>query len=203
MFTGIVDHTARLTRVEKTDGFARLEIDSRFEDLVLGESIAVDGACLTVVSWQGGRFVVELSAETLARTIAGQYAVGQSVNLERAMRLGDRLGGHIVTGHIDATGQLASRESVSGCTRYRFTGVTPAFRSYLIEKGSIAVSGISLTVNEVFDDGFSVMVIPHTAERTTIDALQPGSAVNLEFDWMTKVILNDARSRMDLFKEKR
>lgn len=202
MFTGIVDHTAVLEEVEQREGFARLAIASRFDGLALGESIAVDGCCLTVVSFEGGRFVVELSTETLQRTTSGGYRQGQRVNVERALRLGDRLGGHFVTGHVDATGVLVSREAIAGCTRYHFRGVTDAYRSYVLEKGSITVDGISLTLNEVFDDGFAVMVIPHTAERTTIDARQPGDRVNLEFDWMTKVILTDARARRELLEKK-
>lgn len=202
MFTGIVDHAALLTKVEKGDGFARLEIDSHFSDLQIGESISFDGCCLTVVSFTGGRFLVELSAETLQRTTAANYQVGSLINLERAMRLGDRLGGHIVTGHIDATGHLVSREAVTGCTRFHFGGVSEVNQSFVIEKGSIAVNGISLTINDIFEDGFSVMVIPHTSQRTQIDTLVPGSKVNLEFDWMTKVILNDARARRQLLKNK-
>jgi riboflavin synthase len=153
--------------------------------VALGESIAVDGACLTVTARRGRRFAVDLSPETVRRTTLGQAPVGARVNLERALRLADRLGGHLVLGHVDGVGRL-ERITLDGDWRlYRFSAPR-ALGRYLVEKGSIAVDGVSLTVFACRGSAFSVALIPHTLAATTLGAKRPGAAVNLEADVLMK-----------------
>jgi riboflavin synthase len=159
--------------------------------LALGESISVDGCCLTVVTIHDDGFEAEASAETLARTTLGSILVGGAVNLERAMQLGGRMGGHMVTGHIDAPGALVEKVAVGTSTKMVF-GFPPALARFIAEKGSITVSGVSLTVNGVSADRFDVVIIPHTAEVTTLGALVPGSRVNLEVDILARYVLRAA-----------
>lgn len=202
MFTGIVDHVGRVEEVTHT-GKKVLRIQTRFDRLVVGESICVDGACLTVVDPRAGSFACELSEETLSRTVAGDYAVGTPVNLERALTLQDRLGGHQVTGHVDSTATVSTLERQGDFVKISFSGLTREQASYVLEKGSIAVLGTSLTVNERTADGFSVTLIPHTLERTTLQSLRVGSKVNLEFDWMMKVICRQVEENLQrLLQEK-
>lgn len=188
MFTGIVDHCGRLVAREGS----RLEIQTEFRDLVLGESVAVDGACLTVTGVLPGRFYCDVSPETLAKTRLGGVALGQRLNLERALRFSDRLGGHLVTGHVDQTGQVDVSRPDGEWHRLKVRGVLPEARKYLMKKGSIAIQGVSLTVNEVFPGGaFECLLVPHTQGRTNLTECLPESVVNLEFDWMMKVVLNE------------
>jgi riboflavin synthase len=190
MFTGIVDHCGKVLNLQEFPGSIRLEISSYFNDLRLGESIAVDGCCLTVTAFkEAGSFVCDVSPETLSLTRASEWKTGAVLNLERAMKLSDRLGGHIVTGHIDQWATLAGKEMVQEYVRLEIEGVLPEFLRYLVKKGSIAVNGVSLTVNEVKEDVFSVMLVPHTLERTNLKELSVGSKVNLEFDWMAKLVV--------------
>jgi riboflavin synthase len=155
--------------------------------LVLGESIAVDGACLTVVSFQGGQFTVDVSAETFSRTTLGGKRPGARLNLERALRLGDRLGGHLVSGHVDAKGRLADRKDEGRSIRLHFD-LPRGFSRYTIEKGSVAVNGISLTINGCREGRFDVNIVPHTARETTLDDLQIGQEVNVETDLIGKYV---------------
>ncbi len=145
----------------------------------------MSGACLTVTARRGRRFTVDVSPETLRRTTLGALAPGARVNLERALRVGDRLGGHIVQGHVDGTGQLASVRRDGGWLLYTFSA-PPAVRPYLVEKGSVAVDGVSLTVFACRGGTFTVALIPHTLAETTLGALRPGDRVNLEADVLMK-----------------
>jgi riboflavin synthase len=189
MFTGLIEGTGTLVRKDRYGKDARMVIQANYpmERLALGESIAVDGACLTVVAFAGNVFTVDVSAETLSRTTLGRKPAGSRFNLERALRLGDRLGGHLVTGHVDGIGTLTER-TVEGRS-WRFFFRAPAdLTPYIIEKGSIAINGISLTVNGCKEDRFDVNVVPHTAEVTTIGELSVGAEVNLETDLIGKYV---------------
>ena len=178
MFTGIVEESGR---VVGRDG-ARLRIGASkvLDDVSIGASIAVNGCCLTVVAFGDGWWDADVSDETLSRTSLGSLAPGDPVNLERPVRPVDRLGGHIVQGHVDAVGEIV--EPVPDL-RVR---LAPELLRYIVEKGSITVDGVSLTVVDVLPDGFTVAVIPHTAEVTTLGARRPGDPVNLEVDVMAK-----------------
>jgi riboflavin synthase len=189
VFTGLVQSLGEIHSKELHGGCARLWIHAPFEDLVLGESIAVDGACLTVKTIGKDCFEIDVSPETLERTIAGQYELGTKVHLERALRMGDRLGGHWVTGHVDTQLAVSRSEARGDCLCLRFEGVAQEERAFLSEKGSVCLSGVSLTVNTVSPSGFEVLLVPHTLEHTHLKSLQPGSLVNVEWDWMAKVVV--------------
>lgn len=191
MFTGIIDHCGRIEKIVEGTRSLRVTIATIFKDLVEGESIAVDGACLTVVAPREGAFDCEVSPETMRLTVMGNYREGACVNLERALRLGDRLGGHFVMGHVDGKARVERKVVHTDYVELGFGGVPAQGARYLVPKGSVAVNGVSLTLNEVGPGTFSVMLIPHTLERTNLKELAEKSEVNLEFDWLTKVILND------------
>jgi riboflavin synthase len=194
MFTGLVEERGTLAaRIESgaPSVGARLRIRCAMGPLALGESISVDGVCLTVVTITPDGFEAEASAETLSRTTLGSVAVAGPVNLERAMQLGGRMGGHMVTGHVDAPGELLEKTSVGTSTKMVFR-FPPTLARFIAEKGSITVSGVSLTVNGAFADRFDVVIIPHTAEVTTLGALVPGSRVNLEVDILARYVLRAA-----------
>jgi riboflavin synthase len=188
MFTGIVDHTGVITSIEAIPKGIKFWVQSLFTDYQMGESIAVDGACLTVVAAKDNQFAVELSPETLELTTACHYQMNQSVNLERSLQMGDRLGGHWVTGHVDQTATVAQVTPHEEFTEIIFAGMTDRNQNYLLKKGSVCINGVSLTINEVTHDGFSVMIIPHTATITNLSKLTEKSLVNIEFDHMAKLI---------------
>jgi riboflavin synthase len=197
MFTGIVSAIGTIEQVEQR-GDLHLRIACPYDpaDIAIGASIACAGVCLTAVELGGeaghGWFAVDVSAETVARTAQGMWAPGQRINLERSLRLGDELGGHIVAGHVDAVGRVADWRPEGGSMR--ITIAAPgSLAPFLAAKGSIAVDGVSLTVNEVVDrpDGtvqFGVNVIPHTAEVTTLGELRQGGEVNLEIDTVARYL---------------
>ncbi|MGD0398686.1 MAG: riboflavin synthase [Syntrophobacteraceae bacterium] len=189
MFTGLIEGTGTLQRMERHGLDARMVIrpDFRMEISLLGESIAVDGACLTVVDFKQDAFTADVSAETLGCTTLARKAPGSRLNLERALRLGDRLGGHLVTGHIDGIAVLKERE-LEGRSMRLFFDASREIMRYVIAKGSIAVNGISLTVNGVSSVGFDVNIVPHTASMTTVGDLQIGSEVNIETDLIGKYV---------------
>jgi len=189
MFTGLIEGTGTLLRTERHGPESRMVISPAFPmgDPVLGESIAVDGACLTVVGFDSSSFGADVSAETLARTTLGAKVSGSRVNLERALRLGDRLGGHLVSGHVDGIGVLRERKIEGRSLRLAFE-VSSEIARFVIEKGSIAVNGISLTVNGVSRTGFDVNVVPHTASMTTLADLRIGAEVNIETDLIGKYV---------------
>ena len=190
MFTGIVTDIGTVLAVREA-GDRRVEIGTPFDarELDLGASVACSGVCLTVVDRSQGMFAVDVSAETLSLTAAGHWAEGARLNLERSLRVGDELGGHIVLGHIDGVGVVEAVEPDGGSTRLTIRA-PDALASYLARKGSVAVDGVSLTVNGVEDraDGtrFTLNLIPHTWGATTLQALAPGDEVNLEADPMAR-----------------
>lgn len=197
MFTGIVEAVGRIRSLEKSPGITTFTIEGPawVGDMDIGASVAVNGACLTVIAREEGAFQVEAVAETLQRTNLGRLAPGDRVNLERAARLGDRLDGHLVTGHIDATGTLVSiTDARSGKVNddretYYLTVMAPAeVMQYVVPKGSIAVDGVSLTVVDCSDDTFRVAIIPHTWGVTTFKHRSPGDVLNLEADIIGKYI---------------
>jgi riboflavin synthase len=188
MFTGLVEDTGAIVSAEARSDAVVLGVRPgriALAELVVGESICHDGACLTVTDVGREAYHVLAGAETLARTTLGGLRVGKRVNLERALRLGDRLGGHWVTGHIDGTGELARRTDL-GANLVLQIRTPPGLVRYIVEKGSIAAAGVSLTVNAVDADGFSVAIIPHTRDHTTLGDLAPGDRVNLEVDILAK-----------------
>ena len=189
MFTGLIQDIGTLLKIQKGEESYQLTVSTRFpqEDLMLGESIAVNGICLTVVSKGGGAFSADVSRETVTRTSLAELRVGQRVNLERALRLADRLGGHIVTGHVDGVGVIRSRSREGNAERLVIS-IPDGCHRYLVVKGSVAVDGISLTVNEVTEKDFSLMIIPHSLSETTLQYMQQGSRVNIETDILGKYV---------------
>lgn len=189
MFTGIVTDVGRVRAVRDTNRDRRFEIETGYDtaSLDIGASVSHAGCCLTVVDKGPGWFAVEVSAETLSRTTLGDWREGRPVNLERAARVGDELGGHIVSGHVDGVGEVVSVESEGGSHRVRIRAPRPLHR-FIAEKGSIAVEGVSLTVNDVADDVFGVNLIPHTWEVTSLGGLKAGARVNLEIDMLARYL---------------
>ncbi len=190
MFTGIVATVGRITQLTQRGDAMRLSVDAGsldLSDVALGDSIAVSGPCLTVVEFGTKHFAVDVSTETLARTTLGARQVGDAVNLEKALRLTDRLGGHLVSGHIDGLGTVVKRETLNDYIRW-VVRVPADLAHYLAFKGSVAIDGVSLTVNAVDGDTFDVLTIPHTLERTTLGRLKAGAAVNIEVDIIARYI---------------
>ncbi len=191
MFTGIISAVGRVRSVVPLGAGQdmRLVIEGAWpeEPPVIGASIACSGCCLTVVELGPDWFAVDASAETLSKTILGVWQPGTRINLERALRVGDELGGHIVAGHVDGLGEVMARTPENGSTRFRFRVPAPLHR-YMASKGSVAVNGISLTVNEVDGQEFGVNIIPHTLANTDLSDLQPGAAVNIEIDTLARYV---------------
>lgn len=189
MFTGLIEVVGRVARLERRGGAALLSVETGFPpaEVRLGDSIAVNGVCLTVTAMAGGSFAFDVSPETLEKSTFASLAVGAPVNLERALRLCDRLGGHIVTGHIDCVAQVAELREVAGNRLFTFR-LPVASARYVVAKGSVAVDGISLTVNSVTADTFCINVIPHTAAQTTLCHRRPGDSVNIETDILGKYV---------------
>jgi riboflavin synthase len=187
MFTGLVQSLGTVSSVipDGAGGLALSVSDPMAPSLALGESVAVNGCCLTVVTGGDNRFAFQLGPETLAKTAFGTVAAGDRVNLERALAVGERLGGHFVTGHIDAVGTIESVEESGEWTTIRFA-VPAAFDELLVTKGSIAVDGVSLTLVDVEPGRVSVMLIPHTKAHTTLGVKRVGDPVHLEFDLIAK-----------------
>jgi len=188
MFTGLTQGLGRLDRRAARGAEIELGVTAEFDwtpPLVLGESVAVSGVCLTVSGLSGPRgFTAHASAETLNRSTLGRASL---VNLERALTLSDRLGGHLVSGHVDGLGSLASKTSAGASLVMKFN-LPPPLRPFVVAKGSIAVDGVSLTVNEILAEAFTVNLIPHTLGQTTLGGLKPGEAVNLETDILGKYV---------------
>ena len=189
MFTGIVETLGTVTAVEPSVGGATLEIEAPTlaEQVGIGDSVSVNGGCLTVTKCGDGRVRFEAVRETLDRTALGMLGVGSRVNLERAMRAGDRLDGHIVQGHVDGTGRVARLERRGEDVRL-FVECSAEIAQLLVEKGSLAIDGVSLTVVGVHDKGFDVALIPHTLAVTTLGERSPGDPVNLEVDVLGKYV---------------
>jgi riboflavin synthase len=190
MFTGIIEGVGRLAAREPRGGDIRFNFEVGtlpFEGVQLGESIAVNGACLTVIAFDAHSFQADASTETLALTTLGQLAEGAVLNLERAMRPTDRLGGHMVSGHVDGLGSVLSVHDDARSQRWRFAAPATLLK-YIAKKGSICVDGVSLTVNEVDDEGFEVALIPHTVAHTRFAQTVIGDAVNLEIDLVARYV---------------
>ncbi|WP_394761079.1 riboflavin synthase [Phenylobacterium sp.] len=189
MFTGIVTDVGRVRSVRETNRDRRFEIETAFDlaTIDIGASISHAGCCLTVVEKGAGWFAVEVSGETLSLTTLDAWHEGRRINLERAAKVGDELGGHIVSGHVDGVGDVVSVDSEGGSHRVRIRAPRPLHR-FIAAKGSITVEGVSLTVNAVEDDIFGVNLIPHTWDVTTLGALKPGARVNLEIDMLARYL---------------
>ncbi len=195
MFTGLIEGVGTLATREPRGGDSRLRIAAgtlpgfagAAADVVLGESISVNGVCLTVVAFDADGFDADASSETLSLTTLGTLPVGSAVNLERALRVGDRLGGHLVSGHVDGVGHVASIEDDGRAQRWRFSAPATLLR-YVALKGSICVDGVSLTVNDVDDAGFAVALVPHTLAHTAFGGAAVGDAVNLEVDLVARYV---------------
>ena len=189
MFTGIVTDIGRVRSVQRTERDWRYEIETVWDTTTidLGASIAHAGCCLTVTEKGDGWFAVEVSGETLSKTKLAEWSEGSRINLERAAKLGDELGGHIVSGHVDGLGTVASITPEGGSHRIRFEAPEPLHR-FIAPKGSITVDGVSLTVNEVEGRVFGVNIIPHTWETTTLGSLKVGDKVNLEIDMLARYL---------------
>ena len=189
MFTGIITDVGKVRSIQATDRDRRFEIDTGFDlaTVDIGASISHAGCCLTVVEKGDHWFAVEVSGETLSKTTLDAWRAGTRINLERAAKLGDELGGHIVSGHVDGVGEVVSVAGDGGSHRVRIRVPRPLHR-FIASKGSITVEGVSLTVNQVEDDVFGVNLIPHTWDVTTLGALKAGARVNLEIDMLARYL---------------
>lgn len=191
MFTGLVSDVGEVVAVEPRGGLSRIRIACSYDadTIALGASIACSGPCLTAVEIgrEGGRtwFDIDAAAETLARTTVGTWKAGTRINLERSLKIGDELGGHIVTGHVDGIAEIVARKAFDGMVRFDFR-MPGAVKKFVAEKGSVSLDGTSLTVNSVDDDVFSVLLIPHTLAVTTWGERREGDRVNLEVDLMAR-----------------
>lgn len=188
MFTGIITDIGTVRSVEKR-GDTRFTIATRYPmgDIAIGASIACSGPCLTVVGKDNDSFSVDASAETLARTTAGVWREGTRINLERALKMGDELGGHLLTGHVDAVATLESRKPEGDSLRLTFR-VPPPYDRAIASKGAVALDGVSLTVNEIEGAVFGVNIIPHTQRETTLGTSKPGDRFNLEIDLIARYL---------------
>tara|TARA_R100000005_G_C4999629_1_gene206404 strand:- start:2949 stop:3545 length:597 start_codon:yes stop_codon:yes gene_type:complete len=188
MFTGIITDVGRVRAIEKA-GDTRIEIETVYdlETVDIGASIACSGPCLTVVEKGEGWFAVEASDETLSCTNVGDWIVGTTVNLERALKVGDELGGHMVSGHVDTVVNLLMQERIGDSTRLVFS-LPPKYAPFVAAKGSVALDGVSLTVNEATDDHFTVNIIPHTQDHTTFGGFTIGRRVNMEIDVLARYV---------------
>jgi riboflavin synthase len=200
MFTGIIEKTGKVVRIQDRPGSRRIRIQTPFSlsKEKEGDSVAVDGCCLTITRKSKNSFSADVSPETLSRTTLGSLKNGMRVNLERPLRLRDRLGGHLVQGHVDGVGLLRSKKEVKsrGQNYLQLEFKFPrSLRRYLVEKGSIAIDGISLTINQVRADSFFVCLIPHTQIRTSLTAKKIGDKVNLEVDVLAKYLEQLVKSK--------
>lgn len=187
MFTGIIDSCGQIKAIAAIPEGKRFQIHGQYTDLKVGESIAVNGICLTVAAIDQLDFYLELSPETLAKTNSNSLKIGDKVNLERALKLSDRLGGHFVTGHVDTTTKLIAKEKQGDFLKMIFAIKTNAQR-FLIDKGSIAINGVSLTINQVLENAIELMLIPHTLAVTNLNELKLQAEVNVEFDLLAKLV---------------
>lgn len=203
MFTGIIEACGEIAAVKSQGGDCRLRINAAgldMSDVKLGDSIATDGVCLTVVKFDSHSFEMDVSAESLAKTSLGGFKAGRKVNLEKAMQPTARLGGHIVSGHVDGVGTIESRDIVGESLRFRVRVPDPLAK-YIAIKGSVCIDGVSLTVNNVEGAVFEINIIPHTADITTIGEYQAGRKVNIEVDiiarYLERLLLGDKAADVD------
>lgn len=207
MFTGIIEEVGTVRTVQKgSSSFIKIQASKVLEDVHIGDSIAVNGVCLTVTEFSGNVFRADVMNETLSRSSLGQLKNGSPVNLERAMAANGRFGGHIVSGHIDGTGTISGIEN-DGIAVWYTISAPPEIIRYIVEKGSIAIDGISLTVAKVTGSSFSVSIIPHTASQTILSTKKTGDIVNLENDIVGKYVekliapLNDNKTKSNISRE--
>ena len=203
MFTGIIEGLGTISGIRSDRQGKRFTIDAdfRLDGTKIGDSISVSGACLTVIKLDGSRFETDVSPETLEKTTFGQFKIGERVNLERALRLSDRIDGHLVSGHIDATGIIRRHENLGNAIVVTIE-VPEALARYMIAKGSVAADGISLTINTCSLNSFSVSIIPHTAKLTTIGFKEKGARVNIETDMIGKYVERFSRRASPATAEK-
>lgn len=189
IFTGIVEEIGQVNAIQRSSQSARIDIKAGIvlEDARIGDSIAVNGVCLTVNQLDNRHFIADVMPETMDKTTLGNLKPGSPVNLERALQIGGRLGGHLVQGHVDATGVIIQKQSLDIAYIYRISAPVGLLR-YVVPKGSITVDGVSLTVVDVFNDSFTVSLIPHTAGQTILGGKKAGDAVNLESDILGRYI---------------
>jgi riboflavin synthase len=197
MFTGIVEEVGAIRAIERGERVARLEVEARvtLEGVDIGGSVAVNGVCLTVIERTPAGFAFEIGPETLARTALGRLVPGSPVNLERPLRFGGALGGHLVLGHVDGVGTVDTVSRVESTARVRVTLPSRDLEPLLIPQGSVAVDGVSLTVAALGDRSFEVMLIPHTLAVTTLGRLEPGQATNIEADVIGKYLVRSLALR--------
>jgi riboflavin synthase len=190
MFTGIVQAIGSVAHIEGRGGDTRIVVDASgldLTDVAIGDSICVSGVCLTAVTIDGARFAADASVETLSRTTIGMLRISDRVNLEKSLRLADRLGGHLVSGHVDGVGRVSAVEPDARSQRWQFE-VPATLSRYIAAKGSICIDGVSLTVNTVAENSFAVNLIPHTIDATTFQFMRAGDAVNVEVDVIARYI---------------
>jgi len=198
MFTGLVEDVGTVESVSKSGEYIVVTVHSILADetMLVGESIALDGACLTVVSHKSGSFVVEASEETVNCTVLGSYSKGRKINLERALKVGDRMGGHFVSGHIDARACVV-KISPQGESIVLQVEYDKSFDKFVAAKGSVTISGVSLTINEVAQGSLMLNFIPHTIEITNLGKLSRGDEINIEFDILAKYVANPNSSKAE------
>lgn len=191
MFSGIVEELADVVSFERVGSGAKLTVKSglNHSETKLGDSICINGVCLTVIDQSEGQLSFELAEETLRRSSLGDLVAGGLVNLERSLQVGDRISGHFVFGHVDGEAELVARVKEGNSERYTWR-VSPDLLPFIAEKGSISLSGVSLTVGEVTSEGFSVYIIPHTADVTLLGSMKPGGVVNVEVDMLARYVAN-------------
>jgi riboflavin synthase len=188
MFTGIIEATGQVLSNQNLDGANRLVISSNFEQLQIGESISVNGVCLTLLPSENTSLSFDVSPETLQCTTLGNLTPGTTVNLERAMLASTRFGGHYVSGHVDTIAQLYDIKHINEYIEFELSGFDACAMLYLIPKGSVTVEGVSLTINAVENQRIKLMLVPHTLAQTTLGLLKIGQSVNIEFDYLTRIV---------------
>ncbi len=188
MFTGIIERKGTVLSNINHDGANRLVISAVFEQVQVGESIAVNGVCLTLLPSEDKKLSFDVSPETLAKTTLGELKAGDAVNLEQAMLASTRFGGHYVSGHVDAVAQIHSIKHINEFVEVELSGFDASAMLYLIPKGSITVEGVSLTINSVANQRIKLMLVPHTVLNTTLSFLKQGQEVNIEFDYLTRIV---------------
>ena len=197
MFTGLIEAIGLVKENQALENGCRLILSVPFQDIVAGESIAVDGVCLTALESGSDIVAFDVSTESLSKTHLSFLKSGDVVNLERAMQVSSRLGGHYVSGHIDTTAQIISFEPIDSYVKLCVGGFSEKQKAFLITKGSITLNGVSLTINNVTDDHIELMLVPHTLQNTNLSKMQVGQVVNVEFDYMMRVIAHQLNCFLD------
>ncbi|KTD06909.1 riboflavin synthase [Legionella jamestowniensis] len=201
MFTGLIEACGEVISNTQNQAANRLLVKSSFERLQTGESIAVNGVCLTLLPTEGNYLAFDVSPETLALTTLGQLQQGELVNLERAMPASARFGGHYVSGHVDTTAFLKSTEVIGEYLKITVGDFVVCAKMYLLPKGSITLDGVSLTINKVMENEIELMLVPHTLEKTTLGHLSIGQRLNVEFDYLTRIVAHQLKIAGQLNKE--